>query len=127
VFTGSANEKRVGYCRAIRLPDPGGDWIIVSGTTGFDYSAGSISSDPRVQAEKTLDNIAVAIAGIGAAWSDIYLYRVYVRDAPTWDAVAPVMAERFGPLLPATTAVIAPAMQPEILVEVEVEARAAPL
>ncbi|MCB1496955.1 MAG: RidA family protein [Bauldia sp.] len=126
VFTASKNEKRVGYCRAIRLPDAGGDWIVVSGTTGFDYSAGTISNDAAEQAAKTLDNIAAALSEIGGAWDDIYFYRAYVRDADVWTEVSPVLAERFVPLMPATTAIIAPAMESEILVEIEVEARRPP-
>lgn len=126
IYSGSGGEQRVGYCRAIVLPDPGGDWVIVSGTTGFDYAAGTISPDPVEQCEQALRNIAKAMAEAGASWTDVFLYRVYVLDAATWDAVVPVIARVIGPHKPATTAVIAPAMDSKLKVEIEVEARLKP-
>jgi enamine deaminase RidA (YjgF/YER057c/UK114 family) len=126
IYSGSGGEQRVGYCRAIVLPDPGGDWVIVSGTTGFDYAAGTISPDPVEQCEQALRNIEKAMAEAGAAWADVFLYRVYVLDAATWDAVVPVIARVIGPHKPATTAVIAPAMDSKLKVEIELEARLKP-
>ena len=43
ISSGSIWEERVSYSRAVVLPDPGGDWVLVSGTTGYDYAAGTIS------------------------------------------------------------------------------------
>lgn len=126
IYSGSGGEQRVGYCRAIVLPDAGGDWVMVSGTTGFDYKAGTISPDAAEQARQTLRNIDAALAEAGATFEDVYLYRAYLRDASVWDAVIPVLAEQFGKIHPATSAAIAPAMEQAILVEIEVEARKAP-
>src|SRR3546814_10741419 len=39
VFSGSVFEENIGYARAV----VDGDWIFVSGTTGFDYKARTIS------------------------------------------------------------------------------------
>ena len=126
IYSGSGGEKSVGYCRAIVLPDPHGDWVMVSGTTGFDYAAGTISPDPAEQCEQTLRNIEKAMAEAGATWADVFNYRVYVLDAATWQACIPAIARVLGPHKPATTAVIAPAMDGKIKVEIEVEARKAP-
>jgi len=126
IYSGSGGETSVGYCRAIVLPDPHGDWVVVSGTTGFDYAAGVISPDPAEQCAQTLRNIEKAMAEAGATWEDVYNYRVYVLDAATWQACIPVIARVIGPRKPATTAVIAPAMDGKIKVEIEVEARKAP-
>lgn len=126
VYSGSGGEARVGYCRAILLPDVGGDWIRVSGTTGFDYAAGVIAGDPTEQTEQTLRNIGTALSGLGASWADVYYYRAYVRDAAVWESAVPVLAARLGPLHPAATAVIAPAMEGPILIEIEVAARRRP-
>ena len=44
---GSAFEEQMGYSRAVRV----GPWILLSGTTGFDYRTMTISADVREQAE----------------------------------------------------------------------------
>jgi len=123
IFSGSGGEERVGYCRAIVLPDLSGDWVMVSGTTGFDYKLGTISADPTEQARQTLRNIGTALDEAGATFNDIYFYRAYFRDSKVWEAVIPVLAEHFSSIKPATTGIIAPAMESEILIEIEVEAR----
>ena len=38
-----------------------GDWVFVSGTTGFDYATMTISEDVVAQAEQCLRNIAAAV------------------------------------------------------------------
>ena len=44
----------MGYSRAVVA----GDWVFVSGTTGFDYAAMTIDDDIVVQAEQCFANIA---------------------------------------------------------------------
>ncbi|MEO7128158.1 MAG: RidA family protein, partial [Rhodoferax sp.] len=61
ISSGSTFESEIGYSRAVVSPDPGGDWIFVSGTTGFDYAAMTISDDVVVQADQCLRNIAAAL------------------------------------------------------------------
>jgi enamine deaminase RidA (YjgF/YER057c/UK114 family) len=41
INSGSTFEEKIGYSRAVVA----GDWVFVSGTTGFDYAAMSISDD----------------------------------------------------------------------------------
>ena len=126
VYSGSSGEENVGYCRAIILPHSDGDWIHVSGTTGYDYRAGLISHDAEDQTRQALRNLEVALQEAGAGWDDVYFYRAYVRDAQVWSVAAPVLAERFRAGRPASTAVIAPAMDPAILVEIEIDAHTGP-
>jgi enamine deaminase RidA (YjgF/YER057c/UK114 family) len=126
IYSGSGGEQRVGYCRAIVLPDPNGDWIFVSGTTGFDYAQGTISEDPAEQTEQTIRNIEKALKEAGASFKDVYYYRAWVKDAEVWEAAIPVLAKWFGQIKPATIAAIAPAMDEKIKIELEVEARLPP-
>jgi enamine deaminase RidA (YjgF/YER057c/UK114 family) len=56
ISTGSFFENEIGYSRAV----VDGNWIFVSGTTGFDYSTMKISEDIVSQAEQCLKNIAFA-------------------------------------------------------------------
>ena len=58
ISSGSTFESQIGYSRAVVA----GDWVFVSGTTGFDYATMTISDDVVVQAEQCLKNIASALA-----------------------------------------------------------------
>lgn len=53
ISSGSEFESRIGYSRAV----VDGDWVFVSGTTGFDYKDMTISDDVVVQTEQCLKNI----------------------------------------------------------------------
>ena len=46
ISSGSSFEKEIGYSRAV----VDGEWIFVSGTTGFDYTAMTISDSVTEQA-----------------------------------------------------------------------------
>ena len=50
ISSGSAFEQQIGYSRAV----VDGDWVFVSGTTGFDYASMSISDDLLQQAEQCM-------------------------------------------------------------------------
>ncbi len=50
ISTGSTFEQEIGYSRAVVA----GDWVFVSGTTGFDYSSMSIAEGLLEQTEQWL-------------------------------------------------------------------------
>ena len=50
ISSGSTFEKSIGYSRAV----VDGDWVFVSGTTGFDYSTMTIQDDVVAQCEQAL-------------------------------------------------------------------------
>jgi len=52
----------VGYSRAV----VDGEWVFVSGTTGFDYATMTISDNLQAQAEQCLKNIQSALRQAGA-------------------------------------------------------------
>ena len=60
-------EAEIGYSRAI----VDGDWIWVSGTTGFNYETMTISDDVTEQAEQTFRNIKAAMEKAGFALEDV--------------------------------------------------------
>jgi enamine deaminase RidA (YjgF/YER057c/UK114 family) len=62
ISSGSVWEERAGYARAVVLPTGGGRWLLVSGTTGYDYATGAISDDPEVQTRQCFANISAALA-----------------------------------------------------------------
>ena len=62
ISSGSRYEEEFAYSRAV----VDGDWVFVSGTTGFDYATMSIADDIVAQCEQCFTNIAAAqIARIG--------------------------------------------------------------
>jgi len=123
IQSGSIWEERASYSRAVVLPDPGGDWVLVSGTTGYDYAAGTISADPVAQAHQCFANISAALDQAGASLADMVRIRIYVASREVFEAVIDVIGEHCKAALPANTTVIAPLVAPEMLIEIEVTAR----
>ncbi len=57
ISSGSTFESQIGYSRAV----VSGDWVFVSGTTGYDYSTRTISDDVEQQTRQALKNIGTPI------------------------------------------------------------------
>ena len=80
ISTGSPMEKLAGYSRAVVQ----GDFVHVSGTTGFDYNTMTMPEDVIAQTRNALETIKKAL---GEAASDFILDFVRlvfeVIDAPT--------------------------------------------
>ena len=57
ISSGSTFEQEIGYSRAVVE----GDWIFVSGTTGYDYATMTISENIDEQTEQCLKNIEAAL------------------------------------------------------------------
>jgi enamine deaminase RidA (YjgF/YER057c/UK114 family) len=116
---GSAFEAQGGYSRAV----VDGEWVFVAGTTGFDYGAMTISEDPVEQARQTFRNIERALAEAGASLADVVRVIYYVPNRDDWPAIQPVLAEKFGAIRPAATAVFCGLVDPRMKIEIEVTAR----
>jgi enamine deaminase RidA (YjgF/YER057c/UK114 family) len=119
ISSGSPFEASTGYSRAV----VDGDWIFVAGTTGFDYSTMTIDEDPAEQARQTLRTIASALAQADAGLADIVRVRYYVPDIADWPRITPVLAEIFGEIRPASTAIVCGLVDPRMKIEIEVTAR----
>lgn len=119
ISSGSALEERFAYSRAV----VDGDWVFVSGTTGFDYATGTISDDPVEQTEQTFRNIAAALEEAGASFDDVVRVQHTITDPAMLDDIAPVLQRWLGGSRPAGTAVVAALIDPRIRIEIEVTAR----
>lgn len=122
ISTGSKWEQIAGYSRAV----VDGDWVFVSGCTGFDYTRHTISDDVVEQTHQAFHNIEEALAKAGAALSDVVRVRIYLADRGDFAAVAPVIGQYCAPARPANTTVIAALVDPAMKIEVEVTARHRP-
>ena len=119
ISSGSSFESRIGYSRAV----VDGDWIFVSGTTGFDYSTMTIPVDAVEQAAQALKNIDAALAQAGATRADIVRVHYILPDAADFEPCWPVLREYFEEVRPAATMFSAGLADARMRIEIEVTAR----
>jgi enamine deaminase RidA (YjgF/YER057c/UK114 family) len=119
ISSGSSFEADIGYSRAV----VDGEWVFVSGTTGFDYATMTISDDVVEQAEKCLLNIEQALAGAGSAISDVVRVRYILPKVEDFEPCWPVLRRYFGDVRPAATMIAAGLSDPRMKIEIEVTAR----
>lgn len=119
IGSGSTFEAEIGYSRAV----VDGEWIFVSGTTGFDYASMTIADDVVAQTEQCLKNIASALAEAGATLADVVRVRYIVPNGADFPACWPALREAFGVSRPAATMISAGLADPRMKIEIEVTAR----
>ncbi|MFJ4204735.1 RidA family protein [Streptomyces sviceus] len=119
IMSGSRFEEQIGYARAV----VDGDRVHVSGTTGFDYAAMTISDDVVEQAEQCLRNIGAALAEAGCSFADVVRVRYLLPDREDFEPCWPVLRRRFGEVRPAATMLVCGLADPRMKIEIEVEAR----
>ena len=118
ISSGSPFEEQIAYSRAVVQ----GDWIFVSGTTGFDYATMTISPSVEVQAAQCLENIKSALAQAGATLSDVVRVHYILPNGSDFEKCWPVLREYFGNIRPAATMISANLLDPRMLIEIEVTA-----
>lgn len=118
ISSGSRFEHDIGYSRAV----VDGDWIFVSGTTGFDYATMTISDDVATQCRQTLQNIADALKQAGADMGDVVRVHYILPDRDDFPACWPALREAFGKSRPAATMFSADLADPRMKIEIEVTA-----
>jgi enamine deaminase RidA (YjgF/YER057c/UK114 family) len=118
ISSGSPFEAQIGYSRAVVQ----GDWVFVSGTTGFDYATMQIAPDVAAQARQCLANIAAALHEAGASMADVVRVHYILPDGDDFEACWPVLREVFGEVRPAATMLCAQLLDPRMRIEIEVTA-----
>ena len=118
ISSGSPFEAQIGYSRAVAA----GDWVFVSGTTGFDYSDMTISSDIAEQTDQCLKNIASALQQAGASMADVVRVTYVLPDATRFEQCWPVLQKYFGDVRPAAMMISAGLLDARMLIEIEVTA-----
>ena len=119
ISSGSSFEREIGYSRAV----VDGDWVFVSGTTGFDYAAMTISDNVIEQAEQCLRNIEKALTQAGSRWADVVRVRYILPRVADFEPCWPVLRKYFGEVRPAATMIAAGLSDPRMKIEIEVTAR----
>jgi enamine deaminase RidA (YjgF/YER057c/UK114 family) len=119
ISSGSTFEREIGYSRAV----VDGEWIFVSGTTGFDYATMTISDDLAQQTEQCLRNIQAALAEAGASLTDVVRVTYVVPEADAFPQCWPILRRYFGDIRPAAMMISAGLADPRMRIEIEVTAR----
>lgn len=118
ISSGSTFEAEIGYSRAVVQ----GDWVFVSGTTGFDYSTMSISSDLQEQTEQCLKNISSALEQAGSSLKDVVRVTYVLPNGEEFPQCWPVLRQHFGDIRPAAMMISAGLSDPRMRIEIEVTA-----
>jgi enamine deaminase RidA (YjgF/YER057c/UK114 family) len=118
ISSGSSFEERIGYSRAVVA----GDWVFVSGTTGFDYAAMTIADDVVDQTEQCFKNIEAALKQADATLKDVVRVVYVLPNGAEFERCAPVLRKYFGEVRPAAMMISAGLADPRMKIEIEVTA-----
>jgi len=119
ISSGSPLERDIGYSRAV----VDGEWVFVSGTTGFDYRTMTISDDVVEQAEQCLRNIERALQEAGSTFADVVRVHYILPRVEDFPPCWPVLRRYFGDVRPAATMISAGLADARMKIEIAVTAR----
>ena len=119
ISSGSRFENDIGYSRAV----VDGEWVFVSGTTGFDYGSMTISDDLLAQTEQCLKNVQSALQEAGADFPDVVRVLYILPDGARFPECWPMLRKYFGAVRPAATMISAGLADPRMQIEIQVTAR----
>lgn len=115
---GSEYESHIGYSRAVI----DGDYVFVSGTTGFNYADMSINEDVAKQVEQCFKNIEAALLQAGSSLDKIVRVRYILPNRSDFEPCWPVLRQYLGVARPAATMIVAGLMDQRMKIEIEATA-----
>lgn len=118
ISSGSRFEDEMGYSRAVVV----GDWVFVSGTTGFDYATMTIADDLVEQTGQCFRNIEAALAQANASLRDVVRVTYVLPAGNDFSRCWPVLRHYFGKVRPAAMMIHAGLADPRMRIEIEVTA-----
>lgn len=116
ISSGSTFENEIAYSRVVVV----GQWVFVSGTTGFNYETMTISDNIVEQAEKCLLNIEKALVEAESSLNDIVKVTYIVPQADEFNKCWETLKKYFKDILPAATMISANLADPRMKIEIEV-------
>jgi enamine deaminase RidA (YjgF/YER057c/UK114 family) len=118
ISSGSTFEGEMAYSRAVVQ----GDWVFVSGTTGFDYSTMTIPGSLEEQTEQCFRNIEAALQKAGATLRDVVRVTYVLPNAADFPRCWPILRRYLGEVRPAAMMICAGLADPRMQIEIEVTA-----
>ena len=118
ISSGSVFEEKIGYSRAVVQ----GDWVFVSGTTGYNYETMIISDDIIEQTDQCLLNIKNTLEQANASLSDIVRITYILPNASDFELCWPVLKKYLGTVKPAATMFSAGLADDKMKIEIQVTA-----
>lgn len=118
ISSGSSFEKEIGYSRAV----VDGNWVFVSGTTGYNYETMSIENTVELQTEQCLQNIALVLKQANSKMEDVVRVTYILPDASEFKKCWPILRKYFGNIKPAATMFSAGLADPKMKIEIQVTA-----
>jgi enamine deaminase RidA (YjgF/YER057c/UK114 family) len=121
ISSGSEFERKIGYSRAV----VDGDYVFVSGTTGYNYADMSISENVANQTQQCLQNIEQALIEAGSGLQHVVRVTYILPNKHDFEACWPVLNQYFGEIRPAATMFEAGLIDEKMKIEIQVTARVA--
>jgi enamine deaminase RidA (YjgF/YER057c/UK114 family) len=118
ISSGSTFEEEIGYSRAV----VDGNWVFVSGTTGYDYKTMTISDSLADQTEQCLRNIQSALEQAGSSLRDVVRVTYVLPKASDFPQCWPILKKYLGNVRPAAMMISAGLADPRMQIEIEVTA-----
>ncbi|MCF1467521.1 RidA family protein [Agrobacterium vitis] len=118
IFSGSAYERKYSYARAVLH----GRNVLISGTTGYDYPNDVLAKGASEQTKQIFRNVLDVLSPLGADLGNVLRLRIYIARVEDYEAVMNAFAEAFRGIDPACTTVQVGLFDPDILVEIDVDA-----
>jgi enamine deaminase RidA (YjgF/YER057c/UK114 family) len=118
ISSGSTFEKDVAYSRAVVVDK----MVFVSGCTGYNYAAMTISDTIEAQCEQTFLNIISALEKAGSSLKDVVRVHYILPDPKDFEACWPILRKYFGDIRPAATMFCAKLSNDIMKIEIEVTA-----
>jgi enamine deaminase RidA (YjgF/YER057c/UK114 family) len=119
ISSGSEFESKTGYSRAV----VDGNFVFVSGTTGYDYTTMTISESVIEQADQCLKNIEQVLKSAGSDLSGIVRIRYILPNKADFEPCWPVFQKYLSSVLPAATMFEAGLLDEKMKIEIEVTAK----
>ena len=120
ISSGSTFEADIGYSRAVH----DGQYVHVSGTTGYDYETMTLPDSAQAQATQAIANIDTALKAAGVTFADVVRVHYIFPNPDDFEPCWPIFRTAFGDHPPAATMISANLLDPAMKLEIEVTALA---
>jgi len=109
-----------GYTHVVVAAD--GRTVHIAGQVAFDSTGALVGAgDFRAQAERVFANLRIALASVGATFSDVVKTTTFITDLANTAALRDIRGKHLDPARPPANSliVVASLARPELLIEIE--------